>query len=66
MEKKLLLMINKEAVFTQIMGYTKTTYLRDLGVFLYKVKCQWEHYMRTLGKKEEVSQWLQILAIRVT
>jgi hypothetical protein len=51
-------MIYEEAAFKKIVGYTKTACLRDLGVFLYKVKCQWEHHMRTLGKKEEISQWL--------
>jgi hypothetical protein len=51
-------MINYEAAFKKIVGYIKTAYLRDLGVFLYNVRHQWEHHLRTLGKKEEISQWL--------
>ena len=61
-------MINYEAALKKIVGYTKTAYLRDLGVHLYKVRRKWEHYMRTLEKKKRrnitmavnISNWSEL------
>jgi hypothetical protein len=42
MEEKWL-QIKEEIGFKNIVGYTKITDLRNLGIFLYKVRCRSEH-----------------------
>jgi hypothetical protein len=44
MEKKWL-MIEEEIADKKIVGCTKTTVLSNLSVFLYKVRCKWEHHI---------------------
>jgi hypothetical protein len=45
-------MMKEMIAFKTIVGCTKTTDLRNLGIFSYKVSCKWENHARKLGEEE--------------
>jgi hypothetical protein len=53
--------INEELAYKKIINVTNTIELRDLGRYLYKIKCKWENRIKEF--QLEVSKFIELISM---